>query len=390
MLDYLKTVQPATGLVRSVAVVPPDGEVNLLWTVAADIGQEDFSGARLRTGDYPLTLVGAAGPERADAFVRACGEAVERAALLPTAALADDPTAPPLEAGASWSGDPFAYGAYAGLELATSSVRRVPAPAVDYPIPHADVAERFNVTPSGAAAGPTYAAAVAAATRELIERDAATIAWARQAQLPRLDLRALAGSDRRLAKLLAIADAAGLEATVAVVPTVGCVIGVVLDRVAGLAAAGIAVGDAAKALSEALQVRGALVGVARHHRGQDPPAAIASDVDRARFWTTPSALEAMDHWLAQLGPVTFERPAAAHATLPGTVVIDLTPRLPATIQALGWRAVKAFAPQLQPLPMSELADWRWNHARLAAPERDWGVQCGVPGGTVAACPHPFI
>jgi ribosomal protein S12 methylthiotransferase accessory factor len=393
-LDYWSTVQPAAGLVRTLAVVPPNGDTHLLWAVAADIGQQDWSGARLSADDYPLTLVGACGAERADAFVRGCGEAVERAALLPTAPLADDPSAPALAAGALWTGEPFSHGAYAAVDLATGAMRRVPAPAVDYPLPDEELLARFELTPSGAAAGPTRDAAVAAAVREVLERDAAMIAWARQARLPRLDLQTLARSSRSIAKLLALAAAAGLEPVAAMAPTtvpgIDCVIGVVIDRQAGIAAAGISVGDPAKAIQEALQVRTVLLGVAQHYRGSDAPAAVAADLDRARVWTTPSALEAMERWLAELAPPRLERSAGSPIGLEGVAVVDLTPRLPQAIRGLGWHAVKALAPRHQPLRMSELHAWSWNHERLLAPERDWGVECAIPAGRVERCPHPFI
>jgi ribosomal protein S12 methylthiotransferase accessory factor len=393
-LDYWSTVQPAAGLVRGLTVLPPNGDTHLLWSVAADIGQQDWSGARLSADDYQLTLVGACGVERADAFIRGSGEAVERAALLPIAPLADDRSAPALAAGALWSGEPFAHGAYAATELATGRARRVPAPAVDYPVPDEDVLGRFDVTPSGAAAGPTHADAVAAAAREVLERDAAMIAWARQARLPRLDLRTIARGSRPLAKVLEVAGRAGLEPVAAVAPTAvagtDCVIGVVIDREARIAAAGLAVGDPAKAISEALQVRSVLLGVARHYKGADVPAAVASDIDRARVWTAPRALETMERWLAGLGPPLRERSAGSSIGLDGVAIVDLTPRLPQPIRDLGWHAVKALAPQHQPLRMSELHAWSWNHERLAAPERDWGVDCLIPAGQVEACPHPFI
>lgn len=393
-LDYWATVQPDAGVVRGLAVLPPDGDTRLLWSVLADIGQQDYCTERAAAGDYPLTLVGACGAERADAFVRACGEAVERAALLPSAPLADDPSAPALEPGALWSGSPCTHGAYAATEPASGLARRVPAPAVDYPVPGEDLPDRFDVTPSGAAAGPTHAAAMAAATREVLERDAAMIAWARQARLPRLDLDRLARSHRPLATLLAIAARADLEACAAVAPTTApgldCVIAVVVDRAAGLAAAGMSVGDAAKAVQEAMQVRTVLLGVAEHYRGADVPATVATDLDRARLWTSPRALEAMERWLAELGPRRLAPSARSKVALDGAAIVDLTPRLPRAVRDLGWHAVKAISPRHQPLRMSELHAWSWNHERLAAPERDWGVDCAIAPDRVADCPHPFI
>jgi ribosomal protein S12 methylthiotransferase accessory factor len=424
-LDYLRTMQPETGLIRDLTVLPPNGETHLLWSVAADIGQQDFSGGRMGEDDYPLTLVGACGAQRADAFVRACGEAVERAALLPTSPLADDPSAPALDSGALWRPRPtVASGTvdtrspaddamYAAFDLATGDSRRIPAAAVDYPVPDPQLLSRFDPTPSGAAAGPSRAAAIDSALREILERDAAMIAWARQTRLPRLDPAAIAGGEdgataQPMTRLLAAGEQVGLAPVAAVVPTgvpgADCVIAVLIDGEAQIAAAGLAVCDttaaaAVKAVQEALQVRTVLLGVAERYRGEPLPPTVDSDLDRARFWARPEAMAAMQRWIstfaAAVNPpslvrdVDFAPPEWATA-VPGAAVVDLTPRLPAAVRELGWHAVKAVAPRHQPLLMSERHDWSWNRQRLAMPEVRWGLRCGVRQGALAECPHPFI
>jgi hypothetical protein len=98
----------------------------------------------------------------------------------------------------------------------------------------------------------------------------------------------------------------------------------------------------------------------------------------------------MERWLAELGPPRLERSAGSRVALESVAVVDLTPRLPQAIRDLGWHAVKALAPLHQPLRMSEMHAWSWNHDRLLSPERDWGVECAIPAGSVEACPHPFI
>jgi ribosomal protein S12 methylthiotransferase accessory factor len=424
-LDYFRTMQPESGLIRDLTVLPPNDDTHLLWSVAADIGQREFSGERMAEDDYPLTLVGACGAQRADTFVRACGEVVERAALLPTRPLADDPLAPMLEAGALWRPQPDASSdgadprspagevTYAALDLATGNPRRVPAAAVDYPVPDPQLLSRFDPTPSGAAAGPTRARAVDSALREILERDAAMIAWARQTRLPALDPAAVArGEDlaaaRQMTRLLAAGAQIGLAPVAAVVPTgvpgADCVIAVLIDGEAEIAAAGLAVSDttaaaAVKAVQEALQVRTVLLGVAEHYRGEPPPAAVDSDLDRARVWARPEAMMAMQRWIgafsAPVDPVSLARevntePPDWTAAVPGAAILDLTPRLPAAIRELGWHAVKALAPRHQPLLMSERHDWSWNWQRLAMPEACWGLRCGVPEGELVDCPHPFI
>jgi ribosomal protein S12 methylthiotransferase accessory factor len=398
-LDYWSTVQPAAGLVRRVSVLAPSGDEQPLWTVAADIGQQDWSGSRASADDYPLTLVGACSVDRADAFVRACGEAVERAALLPVAPLPDAPEAPLLEPGTLWlagGGEPTYAATVEGRAV------RVPAPAVDYPLPDDDL-DTFDPTPSGAAAGPSFADAAAAAAREVLERDAAVIAWARGARLPRLDLGAIARAGdlagQRLARLLELAARIGLEPVVGVAPTtavgVDCAIGVVIDPDGGVAAAGLAAHDslpvaAAKAVQEALQVRTALLGVAAHYAGRPAPTRVAHDLDRARLYTTPAAVEAMRAWVD--GFVVEARPERGRPDLPPPAIVDLTPRLPAPIRGLGWHAAKALSPAHQPLRMSELFDWSWNAQRLEAPEREWGIECALPADETprASFPHPYI
>jgi len=413
-LDFFRTMQPESGLVRDFAVLPPNGDTHLLWSVAADIGQQEYSGERLADDDYPLTLVGACGAQRADAFVRACGEAVERTALLPARPLADDPAAPMLQADALWRpGHAMPCPTYAAIALATGDHLRVPAASVDYPVPDRELLSRFDPTPSGAAAGSSRAAAVDAALREILERDAAMIAWARQARLPALELTAVAdGADpaaaRGMTRLLAAAAQVGLTPVAGIAPTgvpgADCVIAVLVDAEAGIAAAGLAVCEttaaaAVKAVQEALQVRTVLLGVAERYRGEPPPATVGSDLDRARLWARPEAMAAMQRWIhafgPPVGPATLAcRPVAEPVdwtlAVRGVVVVDLTPRLPAPIRELGWHAVKALAPYHQPLRMSERHSWTWNRRRLDLPERQWKLRCGVARGGIVDYPHPFI
>ena len=413
-LDFFRTMQPESGLVRELAVLPPNGDSHLLWSVAADIGQQAYSGERLADDDYPLSLVGACGARRADAFVRACGEAVERSALLPARPLDDDPAAPMLRAPTLWrSGGAAHCTTYAAADLATAARVRVPAACVDYPVPDRDLLTRFDPSPSGAAAGPSRAAAVDAALREILERDAAMIAWARQTRLPTLDPVAIAnGTDRVAAqgmtRLLVAVERVGLTSVAGIAPTsvpgADCVIAVVLDADAQIAAAGLAVCDttaaaAVKALQEALQVRTVLLGVAERYRDTPPPATVHSDLDRARLWARPEAMAAMERWTGAFGPpadpASLARDADAArldwaAAVPGAVVVDLTPRLPDPIRALGWHAVKVLAPRHQALRMSEYHDWTWNPRRLEMPERQWKLACAVADCKVADHPHPFI
>src|SRR4051794_15678028 len=184
MLDVWSTLQPEAGLARQIFTSAPDGDLSPMWTIAVDIGREDGAG-------FALDLVGGAGVRRGDAFVRAAGEAVERYALIPRTTLPDAEGAPEIERGILWRGE-HAEGWYAGRRLVDGTTVRVPAPVVDYPLAEGD--GRYDPTPSGAAAGSTYDAAVTAALRELVEREVSVVAWARQAATPRIDLeRSLVG-----------------------------------------------------------------------------------------------------------------------------------------------------------------------------------------------------
>ena len=428
-LDYWTTLRPETGLVRSVGVHRPDGQTSLLWAVGADIGQRDAEPGRLAADERALSIVGACGLSRADAFVRAAGEAVERYALMPRPGLCP-PAADALDipAGALWA--PTGSGAgtrYAGARISTGAPWSVPAGLVDYPARPAE-SLGCDPTPSGTAAGGSPRRALRAACREVLERDAAMIAWYRQVRLPRVPLYALArrsaGADaavdaavdkiaagRRpgaesLARLLRAAESVGLDVRAGTTPTslpgVGAVISIALDPGHQLVSAGLGLADswvdsAARAVQESLQVWALLRSAAEHPAGSAAAGPVLTDTDRARYCRGAQAYAAAQAWTdafirADAGSGwTGSCPDDPAVILPGGVAVPLTTRLPEPIIGGGWHAVKALSSEHQPLRMNETLDWTLHPGRLRAPESEWKLDCLADADAVhAVAAHPFI
>jgi hypothetical protein len=157
----------------------------------------------------------------------------------------------------------------------------------------------------------------------------------------------------------------------------------IVDRTRGVASAGLALDRcdskaAARALQEAIQVRTVLTARASGDR-LDPPDVVEDDGDRARFWSSPAGVAAGDEWIRRVRPSSVP-PSTPAGAIPWRdvvgvyTVVDLTPRLPTRIREMGWAVVKAFAPELQPLRMSDALPW--------SVLQDVDVR--------ATTPHPFI
>lgn len=407
MFDLIKTLDPANGLARGWHMRPPSTN-SPMWSVAVDVGGLEARGADL--GDYPLHLVGAYGTSRADTLARAAGEAVERFSLFPrdqgpctVTATAAALGSAALDFAAAGLGDPVAADAslrwYSGTWLHSGAPVWVPAGLVDYP---ADTTW-FDPSPSGAASGPDFEFAVRGALLELIERDAVGVAWAADAFLAEIDVEAeitLAPPSpewRRLTTLYRKACDTGLRPRLVrlpVLPGLHCV----LAATAGsdLAACGAKAHEEWDralliALQEALQVHEMLTVLRGQWGHAEPSGVVRDDIDRARLWLTPRAVAELarrlrDLPLAPPGSSSSRRHsatelvAAVRADGGEPLVVDLTPRLPAPHQAMGWRAVKVVVPGYQPLRMDERHEFGWRHDRIAA----------AGTGPVPSFPHPLI
>ncbi|WP_018500447.1 YcaO-like family protein [Parafrankia discariae] len=458
VIDARATLDAGAGIARGASLIPP-GPEQPLWTVAVDIGGLDPSGHRgLAADDYPLHLVGAAGPRPGDALLRGAGEAVERFALRPPAQ--DDraagpgpgtdagtdagaarrlPFADPAVALGSPAADPDALSWLTGWDLAGGERVAVPAALVDYPAGDAGSLRWFDPTPSGAAAGAGEEMALRNALHEIVERDAVMVAWAAQLRLERVDLAGLtaargpgAAHVRDLDRLARAAGDLGLSVTFGAIPTclrgVECVVGILVDHDSSRPLA--AVGTRASAcraeatlgaFREAFQVRAALRGISEWYAaglpadsaGGYPP--VSCDLDRARLWCTPAAVDAVERWTDGFVPAGGRRAAAGPAAPTTTasttaavgapvddlvadlvrdgarpVAVRLTHRLPAAVQEMGWAVVKVIPVGLHALRMDERHEFTWLRGRIAGAPGRLARSAAVADGGIHPFPHPLI
>ncbi|WP_170944677.1 YcaO-like family protein [Rhodococcus sp. 14-2483-1-1] len=403
----MATLNPNNGLARGWTLNPPRPPSSLLWTVAVDIGMLDALQSDVH--EHPLHAVGASGPDRRDAMVRAAGEAVERYALVaradrePQGVSADDidpgePTLDVVSEGLCSSSAPLhELRWYRGRCLATGGPVWVPAGTVDFP----GHSEWFDVTPSGAAAGPDVEFATTGALLEWVERDALQTVWASGNPLQTIDVASHSASSahaRALSKLMMAVDAAGLAVQFCSIPSptaIPCVVAAIVSD--GVVAVGAkAHPDPARAmvvaLQESLQVRSAMIAIREVHGDSAPVGGVRSDLDRALTWMSPGASE---EWNGRVDDVRRGLPEpvekdSGDSTIGETVlrrvqtsrgrpvVVELTDRLPEVHRDMGWCAVKVLVPGFQPLRMDETTSHGWRLDR-------------IDGGVVAAGrPHPLI
>ncbi|MFF7309683.1 YcaO-like family protein [Streptomyces sp. NPDC008137] len=369
--------------------------------------------------DPPLSsrFAGASGTSRVDALLRGAGEAVERRALHPSAAYpARTGTAAGLDGTTLYAHHPghaLSHPDAEAAELSWYEARAldsdtpvlVPADLVDWPARRADL---FDPSPSGAAAGASHETALAAAMTEVTERDALTVAWDRQLRLPTYTP-APAGTGLRA--VWERARAAGLTPVLARIPTavsgLWCMTACLIDpegpgalATVGMKASTRPAEAAAKAFQEAWQVRVALRALrARGETGHPGP--IVTEHDRLSHMLTRPAYEAVRDWVAGFQePVTLPAPPPARdlgaeeirraltADGAGLLAVDLTPRLPRAVAAMGWHVVKVLAPGYQNLRMDETHRWSRHLPRLASAVERTGCPARLDDPRDAA-PHPL-
>ncbi|WNI16173.1 YcaO-like family protein [Actinacidiphila sp. ITFR-21] len=451
MIDVPATLDPAAGIARTAAVAPPEPPRELLWRTVVVLGTgpaglAQGSGA-LPTSDR---VVGACGHSRADSLLRGAGEAVERAALhpglgaLPGARRARLPDAyARLVALADPDGADDPYTWYPAQRLRDGTPAWVPAPLVDWPPRPDEGAERFDPGPSGAASGDGLPMALLHALLEVVERDAVMTAWQRGLDLPRIGLpqpgprspRAL----REAVRLRAAAQAAGTRTVLARVPVgvpgVFCCAAIALDddgrtAAVGCTASAVPARAVLGALQEALQVGSLLRGARRQRAAGDdrwepePGATIRGEEDRIAFLLTSGAVDLVRDWtegFTEAVPLPgYDDGAGGQAFGPGgpfgpgaqplgprdtaaltaadvvaalvkegadPLAVDLTPRLPPKLRAMGWAAVKVVPVGCQGLRMSEEPAWSRNLARLGSAERRTGLS--ARHAPDADRPHPL-
>lgn len=390
MPSPMSTLDRRTGIAESFTVLPPREGIPL-WQVIVQL-QRRVPPSALRDG--ALALVGASDLSRRGAAERAAGEAVERAALLPRPGGVDDAAT------------------VSARSLVDGSTVETPLADLLYDAgsagePPLTVDER---TPSGAAAGGTVDDAVSSALLELVERDALVVAWARQLALTRIVPRTTTPVAEALRRLGAPFEAGGGGIVVADlgcdVPGVRAVVAVCLDPLSGAAAIGAkAALDQCAAVLGAAQEAVQALHLARTMRTAglaDSALPVRTETDRARFWAADSALPSLRRWIDSFEPpVTSRRPrpAAAGAAAPALLLaragllarcVDLTDRLPPAARALGWHAVKALCPELQPLRIDEECETSWRPERLLSAEERTGLRSLIGPGEVWRVPHPLV
>ncbi len=425
MIDLTRTLVPSAGIARAFSLVPPS-ESNPLWSA----GVELVTIPELAPDDVPLSarMVGAHGHSRADALIRGAGEAIERYALHPLPGLrsmrgrAADLDLPALDAHAPHVAlsAPAAEAAeltwIPGRRLRNAEVIMVPAPLVDWPSLEPE-ASLFDPGPSGAAAGSSPEMALRAALLEVVERDAVISAWERGLCLPLFpdpNHIVAVGPEAQKARsalldLWRLALAGGITPSLARVPTavpgLWCVIGSLIDpdgpeavATVGLKASDQPWSALLGAFQEAWQVRTALE-LSRIQGGPtNPVTTIVTEHERIQYMLTAQGYRSVRDFVAGFVP-GGEPPAAVpvgnedilRAILGDggdPVLVDLTPRLPAALRAMGWCAVKVLPVGYQHLRMSERHQWSWNRPRLASAVGRTGCSARYPGSSPDR-PHPL-
>ncbi|MFJ5712140.1 hypothetical protein [Streptomyces sp. NPDC093105] len=158
---------------------------------------------------------------------------------------------------------------------------------------------------------------------------------------------------------------------------------------------------AVKAFQEARQVRAALRALrAQGETGPRGPL-VVTEHDRLCHMLTRRSYDAVRAWADGFQePVPLPGPSAApplpvreltesmNADGAALLAVDLTPRLPAPVAAMGWKVMKVLAPGYQNLRMDETHRWSWHLPRLAsAPDRT-GCPARLDDPRDAA-PHPL-
>ncbi|MFJ6537884.1 YcaO-like family protein [Paenarthrobacter sp. NPDC091711] len=395
-VDAVKTLNPSFGLVTEATVYVPN-EVGL-WRTVGRLAN-GAPGARL------ASAVGAFDVTKRASLTRGAGEAVERFALVPVAADSEHLLAPrgSLDTKIDFVGTGLGCASalacdfpwYRAIDLQTGDPTLVPAPVVDYTpgLGHVNPWDGyFDPSPNGAASGPSEAFAQRSGLSEIVERDAFLTAWRQRTPLEKFDAESMPVAARQppetrgLSLLLVAARAAGVEPTLAFIPsndspllTAVCIIteekGAAGFGAVGLKAASDPVMALSGALQEGLQIRelflaraqsagtatDGAVSVGPLTRVSDAP--VTDDDSRADFWTTPPAIAELRQWVGTFTSSCFPGSHSAPDVdvlvqhLAGRNIsshwVNLTHRLPRAIQELGWVAGKAICPGAVPLTMDE-------------------------------------
>ncbi|MGR0160217.1 YcaO-like family protein [Paenarthrobacter nitroguajacolicus] len=407
-IDAARTLDPALGLVSEASVYLPN-EVGL-WRTVGQLANAGTGGAGF------ASAVGAFDLKRRASITRGAGEAVERFALVPSAADSDSllvggsrehrDAIRPIDYVSLGLGLDAAQACelpwYAATDLLTGEESCVPAPLVDYGGGLSNPWDVFfDSSPNGAASGPSEAFARASGVAEVIERDVFLAAWRRRTPLHLFQDAGIPDSlrgtpdTRSLLALLYAAHARGIYPTLAFVPpgegplqTAVCIIignsgsdGAKQRQfgAVGIKAAADPIAALRGALQEGLQIRELFLA---RTPSTTPALEVTDDESRAEFWTRPDAIAELSEWIRAFKGSDF--PAVKPVPSVGALVhwlsltgitsywVSLTHRLPTAIQELGWVTGKAVCPGSIPLTMDETK-----------------ALARIPAGS-STTPHPLI
>jgi len=159
------------------------------------------------------------------------------------------------------------------------------------------------------------------------------------------------------------------------------------------------------ALQEALQVHSSLRHVRAVGEATDRPSCIIDEDDRVAFMLSSQGVEHIRSWVESFTgrvslpvggrPVIADYSAEAAQIAAGMIsdgadplVVDLTPRLPDVLRAMGWAVVKVIPVGYQALRMNEELAWSWNRSRLVSAEARTGLEAQFEPGQQRR-PHPL-
>ncbi|MFT4034890.1 MAG: YcaO-like family protein [Patulibacter sp.] len=371
MLDLTFVLDPQAGLVDWGAVSPPSAEAPW-WTCVAHL---------VGAPDKPYGLVGAIATTRRAAMVRGAGEVVERSCLTAGQAYCAELPMPAPKPGAyrreldleGWVVPGWEGALVAAHDLVSGAVVEVPEVLLVDRDEEAHGATNFG--PSGCAAGTSPEMAAAHALLEIVERDATIDAWSQLRPAIRLDIAhasQLGLVDRALvARVNAVCDAFDLTFAWSLLPALGGAVqvafGALLDR--GGSCRGIG-------MKSALSLPSALMGsfveslqqfaVLRSESPRFNPQP-SCDQERAGHFASPEGRAELSNWIDCWRPDPGwvpEQPVADLAALllaidavgATPVAVELTPRLPEPVQAMGWTVVQCAILGLAPLTINAAAD----------------------------------
>jgi ribosomal protein S12 methylthiotransferase accessory factor len=264
---------------------------------------------------------------------------------------------------------------------------------------------------TGAAAHSSLEGALYAGLCEVIERDAFQVAWLRQLKLTHLKIpTGDTQVHQMLMKLLALSKRYHLRCELYQIPcslplTV-CMAIIWDDTGIGPPCAVAAkcspslVTACLGAVEEAYQMRSWLRRLLDTSGASLKSKSLNTLRDRARHWLTTEAAQVLANWIQQANQdsstVGVERLLTLSELIDAVTqdggspyAVDLTPRLPTSIQELGWYSIKIVVPQYQPLNLTEeMEDFALE--RLDNAETRLGVEALISVGQRHQYPHPFL